>query len=88
MSQYFFCCSVSSSCIVLKDTLLLKKAYQLIGSPQVFGNLFCEPVPVYRRNVLDLVAKILFHPLDFNRGMLQYQESNVFPQIATIFCLL
>jgi hypothetical protein len=72
----------------LKDTLLLKKAYPLIGSPQVFSDLFCEPVPVFRRNVLDLVAKILFHPLDFNRGMLQYQKCNAFLQIATVFCLV
>jgi hypothetical protein len=63
----------------LKDTLLLKKPYPLIGSPPVFGDLFCEPVPVFRCNVLDFVVKILFHPLDFQPGNAAIPEVQCIP---------
>jgi hypothetical protein len=52
----------------------------MVRTEQVFVDLLCQPVPVFRCKFLDLFTKILFHLLDIGRGMPEHEKCDFRPE--------
>jgi hypothetical protein len=61
-------------------SLLVPEPDCLVRTEQVFVDLLCQPVPVFRCKFLNLCTKIPFHLLDIRRRMTEREKSNFPPE--------